>query len=289
MLAEILQMLEGWDLVKLDEAHRVHIVVEAMRRAYRDRSLYLGDPDFVKMPIARLISDDYAAGLRASILPDKATPSAMLPGANPPLEGVNTTHFSIIDGDGNLVAATQTVNLSFGSGMVVDGAGFLLNNEMDDFALRPGTPNAFGVLGFDANAVAPGRRMLSSMTPTFMIGKDKVSVLGGKGGSRIITMVLLGMLGIEQGKSSEQIVALPRFHHQYLPDSISMEPNAVLPETLKTLEAMGHEVTLSKTPWTTLLHSVDWNVRDNTLHGGADPRNEVGSALVVPKKTTNRK
>jgi len=283
VLAEILQMLEGWDLAKLDEAHRVHIVTEALRRAYRDRTLYLGDPDFVKMPIARLTSDDYAAGLRASILPDKATPSAMLPGANPPLEGVNTTHFSIIDGDGNLVAATQTVNLSFGSGMVVDGAGFLLNDEMDDFALRPGTPNAFGVLGYDANAVAPGRRMLSSMTPSFMIGKDKISVLGGKGGSRIITMVLLGMLGIEQGQSSQQIVALPRFHHQYLPDEIFTEPNALTPETLKTLEAMGHKVTVSPTRWTTLMHSVDWDVRSNTLNGGADPRNEVGSAIVVPK------
>jgi len=289
VLAEILQMLEGWDLAKLDQAHRVHIVTEAMRRAYRDRTLYLGDPDFVKMPIARLTSDDYAAGLRASILPDKATPSAMLPAANPPLEGVNTTHFSIIDGDGNLVAATQTVNLSFGSGMVVDGAGFLLNNEMDDFALRPGTPNAFGVLGYDANAVAPGRRMLSSMTPSFMIGKDKISVLGAKGGSRIITMVLLGMLGIEQGQSSEQIVALPRFHHQYLPDAIFAEPHALTPETLKTLEAMGHKVTVSPAMWTSLMHSVDWNVRDNTLHGGADPRNEVGSAVVVPKKTTNKK
>ncbi len=288
VLAEILQMLEGWDLAKLDEAHRVHIVTEAMRRAYRDRTLYLGDPDFVKMPIARLTSDDYAAGLRASILPDKATPSSMLPGTNPPLEGVNTTHFSIIDGDGNMVAATQTVNLSFGSGMVVDGAGFLLNDEMDDFALRPGTPNAFGVLGYDANAVAPGRRMLSSMTPSFMIGKNKISVLGGKGGSRIITMVLLGMLGIEQGLSSEQIVVLPRFHHQYLPDEIFTEPNALMPETLKALEAMGHKVTVSPKKWTTLMHSVDWDVRSNTLNGGADPRNEVGSAMVVPKKPVKK-
>ena len=288
VLAEILQMLEGWDMSQLDEAHRVHIVTEAMRRAYRDRTLYLGDPDFVKMPIARLTSDDYAAGLRASILPDKATPSSMLPGANPPLEGVNTTHFSIIDGDGNLVAATQTVNLSFGSGMVVDGAGFLLNDEMDDFALRPGTPNAFGVLGYDANAAAPGRRMLSSMTPSFMIGKDKVTVVGGKGGSRIITMVLLGMLGIEQGLSSEQIVALPRFHHQYLPDEIFTEPDALTPDTIKILEAMGHKVTPSKTRWTTLMHSVDWDVRSNALNAGADPRNEVGSAMVVPKKPVKK-
>ena len=285
VLAEILQILEGWDLSKLDEAHRVHIITEAMRRAYRDRNFYLGDPDFVDMPIARLTSDDYAAGLRASILPNMATPSSMLPGENPPLEGVNTTHFSIIDGDGNMVAATQTVNLAFGSGQVVEGAGFLLNNEMDDFALQPGTPNAFGVYGFDANAVAPGRRMLSSMTPTFMIGKDKISVLGGKGGSRIITLVLLGMLGIEQGLGSAEIVALPRFHHQYLPDIIFMEPNAVRPESVLALEAMGHKIMQSKTTGTQFLHSVDWDLRTNTLQGGADPRNDVGSAIVVPKKS----
>ncbi len=288
VLAEILQILEGWDLSKLDEAHRVHIVTEAMRRAYRDRTFYLGDPDFVDMPIARLISDDYAAGLRASILPNKATPSAMLPGENPPLEGVNTTHFSIIDGDGNMVAATQTVNLAYGSGQIVEGAGFLLNNEMDDFALRPGTPNAFGVLGYDANAVAPHRRMLSSMTPTFMIGKDKISVLGGKGGSRIITLVLLGMLGIEQGQGSAQIVALPRYHHQYLPDTIFMEPNAVTPESAIALEAMGYRIDQSKTMGTQFLHSVDWNLNTNTLEGGADPRNAVGSAIVVPKKAAKK-
>jgi len=288
VLAEILQMLEGWDLAKLDEAHRVHILTEAMRRAYRDRTLYLGDPDFVKMPIARLTSDDYAAGLRASILPDKATPSSMLPGANPPLEGINTTHFSIIDGDGNLASVTQTVNLAYGSGMVVDGAGFLLNDEMDDFALRPGTPNAFGVLGYDANAVAPGRRMLSSMSPSFMIGKDKVFVIGGKGGSRIITMVLLAMLGIEQGMSSEQVVALPRFHHQYLPDTIFTEPDTLAPATVETLAKMGHTVTPSATPWTFYLHAVDWDVRSNTLHGGADPRNSVGSAIVVPKPAAKK-
>ncbi len=288
VLAEILQILEGWDLAKLSEAQRVHIVTEAMRRAYRDRTFYLGDPDFVDMPIARLISDDYAAGLRASILPNKATPSAMLPGENPPLEGVNTTHFSIIDGDGNMAAVTQTVNLAFGSGQVVEGAGFLLNNEMDDFALRPGTPNAFGVLGYDANAVAPGRRMLSSMTPTFMIGKDKISVLGGKGGSRIITLVLLGMLGVEQGLGSAEIVAVPRFHHQYLPDTIFMEPNAVAPETVTALEAMGHQINQSTTLGTQFLHSVDWDVRTNILQGGADPRNSVGSAKVVPKKTVEK-
>jgi gamma-glutamyltranspeptidase/glutathione hydrolase len=281
-LAEILQILEGWDLAKLDEAHRAHVLVEAMRRAYRDRTLYLGDPDFVKMPIARLTSDDYAAGLRASILPDKATPSAMLPGDKPPLEGNNTTHFSIIDNEGNLVSATQTVNLGYGSGMVVDGAGFLLNDEMDDFALRPGTPNAYGVLGYDANAVAPGRRPLSSMAPSFMIGKNKVAALGAKGGSRIITQVLLGMLGIESGLTPEQVVALPRFHHQYLPDTIVMEPGALSPATLKTLAAMGYDsIEHSPTPWIYYMQVAEWDRRSGVLSGAADPRNVVGSAKVV--------
>ena len=283
-LAEMLQVLEGWNLSALDEPHRVHYLVEAMRRAYRDRTIYLGDPDFVNMPIARLTSDDYAAGLRAAILPDKATPSDMLPTSVPPIDSQHTSHFSIIDSEGNLVAATQTVNLTFGSGMVVDGAGFLLNDEMDDFALRPGTPNAFGVLGYDANAVAPGKRMLSSMTPTFMIGADKVAVLGGKGGSRIITMTLLAMLGVEQGLEPEQIVAQPRFHHQYLPDTIVAEPGAFSPETAATLTTMGYHITQDDKPWEYYVHIVDWDRRHNVLHGGADPRNPVGAAIVVSSK-----
>ena len=290
VLAEILQVLEGWDLARLDEAQRAHYVVEAMRRAYRDRGLYLGDPDFVQMPIARLTSDDYAAGLRASILPDRATPSAMLPAqdAQPGGSG-NTTHFSIIDGEGNLVGVTQTVNLGYGSGMVVDGAGFLLNDEMDDFALKPGTPNAFGVIGFDANAVAPGKRMLSSMSPTFMIGRDQVAVVGAKGGSRIITMVLLGLLGIEQGMDPAQIAAMPRYHHQYLPDRIFAEPGAFSPEAAARLQAMGYTIDQAATPWTSLLHAVDWDLKSNTLRGGADPRNPPGSATVVLKSAVGAK
>lgn len=283
-LAEMLQVLEGWDLAKLDEAHRIHVITEAMRRAYRDRTLYLGDPDFVTMPITRLTSDDYAAGLRATIHPDKATPSALLPGGKAPLESDHTTHFSIIDGEGNLASVTQTVNLGYGSGMIADGTGVLLNNEMDDFALKPGTPNAFGVMGFDANAVAPGRRMLSSMTPSFMIGKDRVVVLGTPGGSRIITMVLIGMLGVEQGLDPQQVTAMPRFHHQYLPDQISYEPAAIPAETLKTLEAMGHTLSQGRGTWGNL-QAVDWNLGTGVLRGGSDPRNEVGKAAVSPAKT----
>jgi gamma-glutamyltranspeptidase/glutathione hydrolase len=279
-LAEILQMLEGWDLARLDEPHRIHIVVEAMRRAFRDRTLYLGDPDSVQVPVRRLTSDDYAAGLRASILPDKATPSDMLPGSPPPHEGVNTTHFSIIDRDGNMVSATQTVNLSYGSGLVVGGAGFLLNDELDDFALRPGTPNAFGVMGYDANAIAPGRRPLSSMSPTFLFGKDRVAALGAKGGSRIITAVLLGILGYEQGLDSSRVVALPRYHHQYLPDTILEEPGTLSAATRQTLAAMGHTTT-PDTSILVLTHAVDWDRREDAMHAGADPRNPVGEGKVM--------
>lgn len=241
-LAEILKVLEGWDLKALEPAQRIHYEVEAMRRAYRDRTLYLGDPDSVRIPVRMLTSDDYAAGLRASILPDKATPSDMLPGTLPPRESVNTTHFSIMDADGNLAAVTQTVNLAYGSGMVVGGAGFLLNDEMDDFALKPGAPNAFGVTGYDANAVAPGRRPLSSMSPTFMFGPDRIAVLGTKGGSRIITSTMIGILGFDAGMDSPQVVALPRYHHQYLPDTITEEPGALPDDVVAKLQAMGNRV-----------------------------------------------
>jgi gamma-glutamyltranspeptidase/glutathione hydrolase len=289
VLAEILQVLEGWELSKLPEAQRAHLMVEAMRRAYRDRGLYLGDPDFVKMPIARLTSDDYAAGLRASINPDRATPSASRPAGSAPVDGINTTHFSVIDADGNLAAVTQTVNLGYGSGMIAEGTGVLLNDEMDDFALRPGTPNAFGVIGFDANAVAPGRRPLSSMSPSFMIGKDHVAVLGAKGGSRIITITLEGMLGLERGMDPEQIAAMPRFHHQYLPDRIVSEPGALSPEAIAKLRAMGHEVQVDDKPWTFYLHAVDWNLRDGAMRGGADPRNPPGAATISKRRPAANK
>jgi len=288
VLAEILQVLEGYDLGKLDEAHRVHYVVEAMRRAYRDRGAFLGDPDFVKMPIARLTSDRYAASLRASIQPEKATPSSSLPANEPGHEGDNTTHFSIIDGEGNLAAVTQTVNLAYGSGMAVDGLGFLLNDEMDDFALQAGTPNAFGVIGFDANAVAAGRRPLSSMSPTFMIGPQRTAVLGAKGGSRIITMTLLGILGLEDGMTPAQIAAMPRYHHQYLPDRISTEPGAISPAAAKALAAMGYEISPSATNWSYFLHAVDWDRKSGALRGGADPRNPPGAARVVEKSEVRK-
>ncbi len=293
-LAEMLQVLEPWDLGKLDDAHRVHLVVEAMRRAYRDRTFYLGDPDFVKIPQRALTSADYAAGLRATINPDKATPSDLLSGKETPLEDDETTHFSIIDADGNRVAATQTVNLLYGSGLIPPGTGVLLNDEMDDFALKPGTPNAFGVMGYDANAPKPGKRMLSSMTPTFLESRDKVAVLGTPGGSRIITMVLLGILGYDAGLDAQQVAALPRYHHQWMPDVVDAESGAFTPEVVKQLRAMGHTVEVpdeqagddgrrSSHVWGNL-QTVEWDKATGKLSGGTDPRNPVGSAKVEPSK-----
>lgn len=279
-MAQILQILEGWDLSKLDPARRTHLVTEAMRRAYRDRTIYLGDPDFVKVPVARLTSPEYAAGQRASIHPDKALPSEYLSGKPAPLEDDETTHFSIIDGEGNRVSATQTVNLLYGSGLVAPGTGVLLNNEMDDFALRPGTPNAFGVMGFEANAPKAGKRMLSSMTPSFIESADKVAVIGAPGGSRIITEVLLAILGYDEGLTSQQVAALPRIHHQWMPDAISAEAGALAPETVKALEAMGHKVNAAESPWGNL-QTVAWDRKANTLEGGTDPRNPVGQADVM--------
>ncbi|HRO63758.1 gamma-glutamyltransferase, partial [Thermomonas sp.] len=289
-LAQMLQILEPYDLKTMPEAQRVHLVVESMRRAYRDRTFYLGDPDFVQVPQALLTSPAYAAGLRASINPDKATPSDLLSGQPTPLEDDETTHFSIIDAEGNRVGATQTVNLLYGSGLVASGTGVLLNDEMDDFALKPGTPNAFGVMGYAANAPKPGKRMLSSMTPTFMESKDKVVVLGTPGGSRIITMVLLGILGYDAGLDAQQVAALPRYHHQWLPDVIDAEPGAISPAAATALRAMGHTLNLppdeaaggrgSSHVWGNM-QTVEWDRVRNVLLGGSDPRNPVGRAEVV--------
>lgn len=289
-LAQMLQILAPYDLRAMPEVQRVHLVVEAMRRAYRDRTFYLGDPDFVRVPQQLLTSREYAAGLRASINPDRATPSDLLSGQPTPLEDDETTHFSIIDAEGNRVGATQTVNLLYGSGLVAPGTGVLLNDEMDDFALKPGTPNAFGVMGYAANAPLPGKRMLSSMTPTFMESPDKVVVLGTPGGSRIITMVLLGILGYDAGLDAQQVAALPRYHHQWLPDVIDAEPGAISAQAAQALQAMGHRIDLpppeaeggrgSSHVWGNL-QTVEWDRRRNLLLGGSDPRHPEGKSEVV--------
>jgi len=270
-LAEILHVLDGYDYAPMARIPRVHLLVEAMRRAFRDRAIYLGDPDFVKVPLALLLSDDYAAGLRAGINLDRAMPSELLPGVEAPAAGTDTTHFSIIDREGNLAAVTQTVNLPFGNTMMVPGTGFMLNDQMDDFSVKPGVPNAFGLVGEDANAIAPGKRPLSSMSPTFLIGKDRVAVLGTPGGSRIVTMVLLGLIELMDGRSPQQAAEMPRFHHQYLPDSINVEPGAFTAEEVQQLEARGHTVAPAERPWGNM-HIATWDPRTGATDTGVDNR-----------------
>ncbi|SRR5579875_821996 len=275
-LVEIFNMLSGFDLSGMDRAHRVHTVIEAMRRAYRDRTQYLGDPDFVKMPLARLTSMAYADELRASILPDKATPSSALPRPNVAVqpESMHTTHFSIIDRDGNMVAATQTVNTWFGSCLVIPGTGFVLNNEMDDFALVPGKPNAYGLIGYAANAPAPGRRPLSSMTPSFVFGPDRDMAIGSPGGSTIITQVLEGILHFIDGDGAEQIVSAPRYHQQYLPDVVFVEPDALDAKTRTELRDMGYTLK-QRHPWGDMNVAI-WNRRTGEVSAASDPRGGSG-------------
>ena len=278
-LAEILNIIEPYNINELDPVLRTHLLAEAMRRAYRDRAIYLGDPDFVNVPIAMLTSQYYADGLRASIRPDRATPSSMLAGNDQLPDGTDTTHFSIIDTEGNMVAATLTVNLPFGSGFMPPGTGLLINNEMDDFSAKKGEPNAYGLIGFTANEIQPYKRPLSSMSPTFMIGTDKHAVIGTPGGSRIITMVLLGILDFMRGNEPESWVSLPRFHHQYVPDKISAEPNAFPPELIEGLKAMGHEVEVRSSTWGNM-HGAMWNLETGEVSAGSDPRWPSGRAIV---------
>jgi gamma-glutamyltranspeptidase/glutathione hydrolase len=278
-IAEILNILEPYSVNDLDPVLRTHLIVEAMRRAYRDRAVYLGDPDFVEMPVEMLTSRYYADGLRASIRPDRATPSSMLAGNQPLREGADTTHFSLMDAEGNMVAGTITVNGPFGSGFMPPGTGLLINNEMDDFSASQGEPNQWGLIGFEANEVQPLKRPLSSMSPTFMIGEDRRAVIGTPGGSRIITMVLLGILDFMRGNEPESWVSLPRFHHQYVPDQISAEPNAFTPEQIEALEAMGHTVQVRERTWGNM-HGVLWDLESGNVTAGSDPRWPSGRAIV---------
>ena len=271
VLLTMLNILSGYDLSKLDALTRTHVIVEAMRRAYRDRADYLGDPDFITMPIAQLISPLYAAGLRAGIRLDKATPSSALPGTAAHPQGVDTTHFSIIDKDGNRVAATLSVNYPFGSGFMPPGTGVVLNDEMDDFSAKPGVPNVYGLVGGEANAIAPGKRPLSSMTPTFLEDDKKVVILGTPGGSRIITMVLLATLDIAAGGDATSAVSVKRFHHQFLPDVIQYERGALTPAVVSALQVQGYHLK-------ELGHSygnmqlVWWDKRRRRVTAASDPR-----------------
>lgn len=274
-LITMLNILEGYDLQALDPVEQIHLIVEAMRLAYRDRAAFLGDSDFVDVPVDRLTSKDYAAGLGRSINNELATPSRVEPGPEIP-EGTDTTHFSIIDAEGNRVSATLSINYPFGSCFVVPGTGVLLNDEMDDFSASPGVPNAYGLVGGEANAIAPEKRMLSSMTPTFVESDAGVAVLGSPGGSRIITMVLHGILELAAGKGPQYWVAKRRFHHQYLPDHIQFEPGALSEKEQKVLEGMGHQLKALEREYGNM-QAVYLNKSNGRLNAASDPRG-VGKA-----------
>lgn len=273
-LVNALNILSGYDLNKLDSASRKHLAIEALRRVYRDRAEYLGDPDVIKVPVDMLISPLYAAGQRSSIRVDKATASAALPTfVDTSHESPQTTHFSVLDADGNRVAATITVNLSFGSGLMVDGTGFFLNNEMDDFSVKPGSANAFQLVGADANAIAPGKRMLSSMTPTFVETDRGVLILGTPGGSRITSMVLLGVLDWLDGAEAAHVAALPRFHHQYLPDEVGFESGALTREEQDSLRQRGHDLKELRSTYGNM-QVVTWDRATGKVAAASDPRGE---------------
>lgn len=281
VLLEALNILSGFDMQKMDGITRKHLITEAMRRAYHDRALYLGDPDFIDIPVKRLLSADYAAGLRSSIRPDKALPSGFLSGELPESnQGTQTTHFSIIDEDGNRVAATLSINRYFGSGFAPAGTGVLLNDEMDDFVSLPGAMNSYGLVGGVANSIAPGKRMLSSMTPTFLEDPDRIAVLGTLGGSRIISMVLLGVLDFAKGNNPDSWVRQPRFHHQFLPDVLEYEKDAFSPDELSKLTALGHQMKETKRAYGDM-QAVQLQKRIKKLSAASDPRG-VGKAWVSP-------
>jgi gamma-glutamyltranspeptidase/glutathione hydrolase len=247
-LLQMLALLEPFDLAALGHggSDYVHLLTEVMRRAYADRSRWLGDPDHYAVPVEGLLAKDYLDRLRASI--DREQKSEVAPGTPPGArDSDDTTHFSVVDGEGNAVACTTTINSTFGAMVVVDGAGFLLNNEMDDFSAKPGVPNQFGLVGGAANAIAPGKRMLSSMTPTIVTRDGELLlVLGAPGGGRIITAVLQVLLNVVDHRLGlEAAVRAPRVHHQWLPDEIAWERFALPPDVARALEQKGHALARS--------------------------------------------
>jgi gamma-glutamyltranspeptidase / glutathione hydrolase len=277
-LIEMLNILEGYDLKHEGETQALFLIIEAMKRAYADRAYFLGDPDAVKVPVARLISKSYAAEWRSTINPERATPAKDIhPTAAPlPKEGRNTTHFSVIDRFGNAVSNTYTLNFSYGVGLVADGTGIVLNNELDDFAAKPDAPNAYGLLGFEANAPGPGKRPLSSMTPTIVLKDGKpYLVTGSPGGSLIINTVLQVVTDvIDRGMSIADAVSAPRVHNQWMPDRVFAEPG--FPDDLiKALEARGDAVVVRKL--TTSANSI--LVTPQGFVGAADPRTRGALAV----------
>jgi len=277
-LLQMLQMLEPLDLAQAGyhTPLAVHYVTEAERRVYADRATYLGDPDFGNVPVHQLLDVDHNRQRAATVRTrGRATPSSELTASAglPGYESNETTHYSIVDAFGNAVSCTTTLNGAYGSRVVVPGAGFLLNNEMDDFSAKAGVPNAYGLVGGTANAIAPGKRMLSSMTPTILTRNGKVAlVVGSPGGSTIITSVLQTILGVvDYGLNAQQAVTAPRLHHQWLPDVIDVEAGALLPVAQDTLRARGYHLN-PRLPWGRL--DIIRVLPEGKLEGGADPRGD---------------
>jgi gamma-glutamyltranspeptidase/glutathione hydrolase len=277
-LAQSLAMLGFFDMEQADEVQRMHWVVEALRRSFQDRARYVGDPDFVHVPLGRLISPRYLARRAASIEADRATPSDTLE-ATPLPEGSDTTHFSIVDGEGNRVAAALSINTPFGACFVAGRTGVLLNSEMDDFSLGQGRVNVYGLADSAVNRLAPLRRPVSSMSPTFVEDGRGVLVLGSPGGSRIISTVLLAVLGYaaQPAVDLEALVKAPRYHHQWWPDRIEVEPQGFSQSVLEELQLRGHEVRVTERPWGNL--QLVWVDRlTGRAHAAADPRGQ-GSGM----------
>ena len=289
VICQILNIVEGYPLKELGfrAAQAVHYQIEAMRHAYVDRNSYLGDPDFVKNPLDRLLDKGYAARIRAAIDPAKAGVSEDIKPGVPPHEGSNTTHYSIVDQHGNAVAVTYTLNDWFGAKVTVPGTGVLLNNEMDDFTVKIGVPNMYGLVQGEANAIAPGKRPLSSMSPTIVTRDGKpVIVVGTPGGSRIITAVTHTLLNlIDYGMTVQEAVDAPRFHQQWLPDVTQVDTFGISPDTRKILEGMGHKLGPPQPPNHLAAIVIGAPSLDgkpagkNRFYGANDPRRNTGLAM----------
>lgn len=277
-VVQLLNILEGYPISEYghNSAKTIHVMAEAMKRAYADRSQYLGDADFIDVPVQGLISKAYAESIREHIdLAHTTASESISPGKPAGYESNETTHFSIVDRFGNAVANTYTINFSYGSGITVDGAGFLLNNEMDDFSAKPGTPNAYGLIGGEANKIEPNKRMLSSMSPTIVKHSGKnFLVTGSPGGSRIITTTLQVIMNvIDHGLNIKSAVAAPRVHHQWLPDELRIE-EGISPDTIDRLESLGH-VIKQKSAMGAIQSIL---IKDGIMYGGADPRRSTSLA-----------
>lgn len=279
-ICQILQILKPYPLTQwgYGSVKSVHYMIEAERRAFADRNTYLGDPAFVHNPIDKLLSPEHVATMRATIKPDKATPSSEIKGSLGPIEGNNTTHFSVVDKQGNAVGVTYTINYLFGVGRIAGDTGFFLNNEMDDFTSKPGVPNTFGLVQGKINQIEPGKRPLSSMSPTIVLRDGKLfMVTGSPGGSTIISTTLESFLNVaEFGMNMQQAVDAPRLHEQWLPDHVFVEPGLLTPAVQQELEAMGHHFKSVKS-WGAD-EAILVNPKTHLLEGANDRRRPAGLA-----------